>query len=211
MKDQWVKFFGEFFAWTGFVALLFGALSFTLFFVGDSLEELQEDGFISTEAYSCEYAESRTSFAIDLWGWRDTSPIFGKYHIPEAVKFNLGKCRQDDSGGWGVAWEVFGWPPGGDSVSLWIYGSSFAETVEHFARERIGYYNSWAESEWLRYLDIPKIDIFPIGCTWSRCTLGEIFGTPYRTSMYLLSVTWLAMLAINYVFSRRFRVLPWRK
>ena len=210
MKDQLTKYFGEFFAWTGFVALLFGAIPFTLFSVGGSLEELQEDGYINTTAYACEYADSKTSFAIDLGvgRWWNQDPIFGENHIPELVKFDLESCRFAG----GVAWEVFIIPPGGDWETLWFYGSFWSERVELFARERVGYYNSWAESEWLRYLDIPKVDLFPrTGCTWTRCKLGHIVDEPWSFSMYLLSVTWLPMLAINYVFSRRFRVLPWRK
>ena len=144
--------------------------------------------------------------------------MFGRYHIPELVTFDLEDCRDDAGLGFGVAWEVYVYPPGGGVEHFWFYGVPVSETVEHFARERVGYYNSWVDNEswadntWLRYLDIPEVDIFPsTGCTWSGCTLGRILDRPWRFSMYLLSVTWLAMLAINYVFSRRFRVLPWRQ
>jgi hypothetical protein len=211
-KDQLTKFFGEFFAWTGFVALLFGVIPITILSAGEYMDEYHLDNTFFFFPVSCHHAASKTKFAIEVYQYRKDH--FGPSHTPELVMFNLEDCWGNQMG---VAWRAAGMY----NEEVYIYGTSNWHTVDRIASERLSLPSPFLKIgegvlSWPIYLDVyGLLSAFPDEMFLDRhgdFSVQNIFDAElWQFGMFALSLLWLPMLAINYVFSRRFRVLPWRE
>lgn len=211
-KDQLTKYFGEFFAWTGFVALLFGVIPITILSAGEYTYENHLDNTFYFFPVSCHHAASKTKFAIEVDQYRKDH--FGPFHTPELVMFNLEDCTWGNQ--MGVAW----WA-GNYNEEVYIYGTSDWRMADRIASERLSLASPFLKIgegvlSWPITLDVSTLlAAFPDEMFFDRrgdFSVQNIFDAElWQFGMFALSLLWLPMLAINYVFSRRFRVLPWRK